>query len=304
MSPRQLKFAALALGAALLLWGLTEVFARSSDELGGDFTLPALTSQDVDTVAIYRSADSIVLARLSATEWTVNGRPAAPDAIQSLFDALAKSTVAELAATSRSSHSRMGIDSASGKKLRFIKGGKLLAELVVGQRGPGYQGAYVRKAGADEVYLVRGSLPDVVERYVDEWRDRRIAEVEPDSVQEVRVERGKVRYTLRRRDGRWEFAGGAEADTAEVRRMLDEYRNLRAGGFPTAAQEDSIDFARPERRVVLVGKSGPLLELLFDSLSYNWWAKRSDRDIIYRVDSWRMNQLTPTDSILRKKASK
>ncbi|GBD31380.1 MAG: hypothetical protein KatS3mg081_1089 [Gemmatimonadales bacterium] len=303
MTARQLKRIAAALAVALVLWGLTEVLSGSGDELGGDFALPALNREDVDTVAIYRSSDTIVLAKQSATEWTVNGRPAAPDAVESLFKALSESSVAELAATNRASHSRMGIDSASGKRVRFVKGDRVLAELVVGNRGPGYQGAYVRNAGADEVYLLRGDLANVVERYVDEWRDKRIAEIEPDSVQEIRVERRGRRYTLRRSGEGWELQGGAAADTAEVRRMLDEYRNLRAGGFPTAAQEDSVDFDRPDRKVVLVGKSGPLLELLFDSLGYNWWAKKAGGDIVYRIDSWRMNQLAPADSVLRKKES-
>jgi hypothetical protein len=303
MTPRQLKRIAIALGAALVLWGLSEVLSGSGDKLGGDFSLPALNQEDVDTVAIYRTSDTIVLAKRSATEWTVNGRPAALDAVESLFKALSESTVAELAATSRASHSRMGIDSASGKRVRFVKGSRVVAELVVGNRGPGYQGAYVRNAGADEVYLIRGDLPNVVERWVDEWREKRIAEVEPDSVQEIRVERGGRRYSLRRSGTGWEFQGGVAADTGEVRRMLDEYRSLRAGGFPTAAQEDSVDFSRPDRKVVLIGRSGTLLELLFDSLGYNWWAKRSDGEIVYRIDSWRINQLAPADSILRKKQS-
>jgi hypothetical protein len=303
MTTRQLKRIAAVLGVALLLWALAELLSSSSDELKADFSLPALNREDVDTVAIYRTGDTIVLAKTAATEWTVNGRPAAPDAIESLFQALSRATVAELAATNPASHSRMGIDSASGKRLRFVKGDRVVAELVVGNRGPGYQGVYVRNQGANEVYLVQGDLPNVVERWVDEWRDKRIAEIEPDSVREIRVERGGRSYTLRRSDSGWEFQGGAVADTVEVRRMLDEYRNLRAGGFPSEAQEDSVNFDRPDRKVRLIGNRGPLLELLFDSLGYNWWAKRSDREIVYRIDSWRINQLTPADSVLRKKAS-
>ncbi len=303
MTARQLKRIAAALGLVLVLWGLAEVLSGSGDELGGDFSLPALNREDVDKVAIYRTSDTIVLVKQSATEWMVNGRPAAPDAVESLFRALSESPVAELAATNRASHSRMGIDSASGKRLRFVKGEQVVAELMVGNRGPGYQGAYVRNAGADEVYLVLGDLANVVERYVDEWRDKRIAEIEPDSVQEIRVERGGRRYTVRRSGAGWELQGGVAADTTEVRRMLDEFRNLRAGGFPTAAQEDSVDFARPDRKVVLIGKGGPLLELLFDSLGYNWWAKKAEGKIVYRIDSWRMNQLAPADSVLRKKGS-
>lgn len=300
MTTRRLKRLAIALVVVLFLWGLAEVLGGArSDELGGDFALPTLTSADVDTVMILSPTDTIVLVKRSATEWTVNGREAAPDAVTGLFDALATSTVAELVARSAASHERMGVNGASGRRLRLVRAARVVGELIVGQRGPGYQGAYVRNSGEDRVYLVRGELVSAAERGLDDWRDRRIADVEPDSVREIRVQRGRASYTLRATDGRWAFATGAPADSGEVRRMLGQYRALRAGGFPTPAQEDSVDFARPDRRVTLLGAAGPLVELAFDSIGYNWWARRADRETVYRVDNWRMEQLVPADSVLK-----
>lgn len=305
MTPRQLKRLGLALAAVVFLWGAAEILGGGSDDLGGEdgFALPALTADEVDTVRILRPADTVVLARTSETAWTVNGHAAAPDVITGLFDALAESTVAELAAQSASSHGRMGVDSATGKRVQFIKGDSVAAELVVGQRGPGYAGAYVRGVRAEAVYLIRGRLPDFAERVLDEWRDKRIANVTPDSVREIRVARGAGRgsYMLRRGDGGWRFATGGEADSLAVQRMLDQYTSLNAGGFPTPAEMDSVRLLRPDRRVTLLGASGPLVELLLDSTA-SWWAvKRADRDEIYRLETWRVDQLIPADSTLKRK---
>lgn len=307
MTARQLRRLAVALVVVVLFWGAAEILGRGSDELGGAFTLPALTAADVDTVRITRPADTVVLAKHSATAWTANGYAASPDAITGLFDALTKSAVGEKAAQSAASHARMGVDSAQGKRLRFVKGRAVVAELVVGERGPGWQGAYVRRADSDEVYLVRGELATFAERILDDWRDKRIAEVTPDSVREVRVQLrgrgGRGSYTLRRTNGEWRLASGGVADSAAVQRMLDQYRNLNAGSFPTPAQLDSVDFVRPDRRVTLVGRTGPIVELLFDSTSYWWSVKRTDRETVYRLENWRVDQMLPADSTLRKKSN-
>jgi hypothetical protein len=300
MTPRQLRQVALALAALVFLWGAVEIFSSDSDELTGDFALPAVTPADVDTVRLVRPSDTLLLARHDSVTWTVNGFDASTDAVTQLFDAVTKATVAELAAQSAASHGRMGVDSAKGKRLVFLRGGDTVDQLIVGERGPGWTGAYVRRPGQDDVYLIRGDLPTVTDKMLEDWRDKRIGSIEPDSVTEVRVERRHGSYTLRRAESGWQI-GTAAADTAEVRRMLDQWRNLQAAGFATPQQEDSTDFRRPDRKVTLLGERGPLLELALDSAAYWWWGKKSDGKYVYRIESWRMDQLMPADSTLRKK---
>jgi hypothetical protein len=300
VTTRQLRQVAVALVVLVFLWGLAEVLTKGSDKLDGDFVLPAVKATDVDTVRLARPADTILLARRDSVTWTVNGFDASGDAVNQLFDALAKATVAELAAQSTASHNRMGVDSAKGKRLTFRRGADTVDQLIVGERGPGYTGAYMRRPGSDDVYLVRGELPTVADKMLEDWRDKRIVSIEPDSVTEVRVERRRGGYTLRRADGGWRIDAAA-ADSSAVRRMLDQWRNLQAAGFATREQEDSTDFRRPDRTVTLLGKQGPLLELALDSAAYWWWARKSTGAYVYRIESWRMDQLMPADSTLRHK---
>ncbi|HWP39249.1 MAG TPA: DUF4340 domain-containing protein [Gemmatimonadales bacterium] len=300
MTPRQLRQTAVALAVLVFLWGAVEIFSTDSDELTGDFALPSVGPADVDTVRLARPNDTLLLVKQDSMTWTVNGFDASTDAVKQLFDAVSKATVAELAAQSPASHGRMGVDSAKGKRLTFVRGGEAVDELIVGERGPGWTGAYVRRPGQDDVYLVRGELPTVADKMLEDWRDKRIVSIEPDSVTEVRVERRRGPYTLRRVEHGWQI-GTAAADTGEVRRMLDQWRNLQAAGFATKEQEDSTDFRRPDRKVTILGKRGPLLELALDSAAYWWWGKKSDGKYVYRIESWRMDQLMPADSTLRQK---
>ena len=298
MTARQLRQIAVALAVVLFLWGLAEILARGSDTLTGDFKLPAVTAADVDTVRLVRPADTVVLAKRSTGSWSANGFDASTDAVTGLFDAFSKSTVTELSAQSAASHGRMGVDSARGKRFTFTRGGTVVDQLVVGERGPGYTGAYVRRPGNDDVYLVRGELANMADRMLDDWRDKAIATIEPDSVQEVRIERRRGTTTLRRADGGWRI-GQAAADSGAVRRMLEQWRNLSAAGFATQPQMDSTDFRPPDRRVTLIGRQGPLVELALDSAAYWWWLQKASGGAIYRLESWRLDQLMPPDSALR-----
>src|SRR5205823_8637387 len=128
-----------------------------------------------------------------------------------------------------SSFGRMGVASAAGRWLRISSGRKPLFRLLVGGRGSDYASAYVRRPGEARVYLWRGRLAGLVDRAADEWRDKRIAVVQPDSVQTVEVDRGKDRYTLQRRDKTWTL-GRAPTDSGAVARLLERYRSIVAVG--------------------------------------------------------------------------
>jgi hypothetical protein len=301
MTPKQLLRIALALVGLLVVWGLVQLLGHKTDTTTARFDLPKLNAADVDTIRIFRPTDTLVVVRGAGDSWTVNGFLASAQSVSDLFTALQDSSVAELVAQSPTSHAQLGVDSATGKRLEMIKGGKALLSLMVGGHGPGFEGVYVRRPSDATVYLIHAGLSNPVERQLDDWRDKGVAAVSPDSVREIRVQRKKGGYTLRQEDGGWRFADGARADSGAVRRLLEQYRNLQAGGFPTPAQADSLSFKRPTRRMTLMGRATPLADLQFDSTASWWWVRKAEGGTVYRLESWRMDQLFPADSTLRAK---
>ena len=308
MSAKQLKAIAMGLAVLLLLWGASELFSRGSDTVTAKFTLPALTQGDVDTITLVKGTDSIVLAKQSSTAWTADGHRAAPDAVSDLFQALHDSVKPELVAEDSSSFGRMGVDSASGRWLRISNAGKPLLRLIVGARGSEYSSAYVRRPADSRVYLWRGRLAGLLDRAADEWRDKRIAAVNLDSVQAIEVERGKDRYTLRRRDKAWAIEGGptTATDSGAVARLLERYRAITAAGFASPKQADSTRTLRPARRAALRGAGGALLVALsFDSTSGAYVVRRTggtatggEPAAVYRMNTWDVDGLTPARSTL------
>jgi hypothetical protein len=308
VSARHLKLIATGLAVLLLLWGGSELLSRGSDTVTTAFAVPALAPTDVDTVSAIKGADTIVLVKQSLTEWTVNGHRAALDAVSALFQALKDTALPELVAQDSSSFRRLGVDSAAGRRVRFRSGSAVRLELVVGSRGPDVQSAYVRRPGDTHVYLWRGRLVSAVDRPADEWRDRRIAALAPESLSVLTVERGKDRYTLQRGPQHWAL-NGAATDSAAVARYLERLRVITAAGFATPREVDSIKAVRPTRRLVVRGTRGSVvLTLAFDSTATGFVVRHlaglgGEGATVYRMNQWDVDGLTPASRSLARPKS-
>ncbi len=303
MSPKHLARLALVLGALLLLWGAASLARRGSRGLSASdrFALGAIPADSVDSIVILRTADTARLARVDSATWTVNGHRAARGAVQDILAALGDTARrTELVGGRSTSHGGFGLDSAKGTRIRVVSGDSTVADLVQGNRGPGLAGGYFRLASDSAVYLVGGNLAQALEQTSDELRDKRIGGVAADSVARIEVTRGRRSYAVRREGSAWTLVPGGKADSSAVAELLAGYAQVDAAGFATAAQADSAQFTRPDRRVALLRADGsPLLTLAFDSTATGFWVRASDDSTIYRVDTWEADRLTPSDSTLK-----
>jgi hypothetical protein len=298
MSTNQLRIIALALMLLISGWLGARLLSHKSDVIRGRLTLPPVKAEQTDSIVIRHGADTLRLVR-AGTAWTVNGYRAGREPVGQLFLAFIDTTIPDLAAVSPSSFQRMGVDSSSGYWLRVWSGGQPTVKLVIGALAAQASSGYVRREGSDSILLWRGNLVDLARRQVNEWRDRQIGAVVPESVFSVNVT-ARRSYGLRRSGTNWRFAAGGAADSGKVAGLLALYRGFAASGFGTAAQADSGKKPAARRTLALVGAGGAkLLELTFDSSSTGIWARRTGDDNVYRVDAWRLNSFVPPDSALR-----
>jgi hypothetical protein len=233
----------------------------------------------------------------------VNGRPASSSLVHDLLGALSDTSASsELVPQSKSSHERLGVSADSGRHVRVAARGKTVLDAVAGKRTPDFNGVYVKLANQDAVYAWRGSaLGEAVTRSADDWRDKRVIAVAPESVAVIELRRGTRTYTLTRDSTRWTL-GGTAADSLAVAGLLDQYRALDAAGFATAAQMDSANFTEPFAGIRLLAKGGRALGALpFDSTASGVWTRVDSAATVYRLDPWRLPQLVPADSTLRQR---
>jgi hypothetical protein len=309
MSSKQLLRLVMVLGAALLLWGAVALASRRTDtdsELHS--ILPKIDTSAIDTVVFAAPADTAMLVRLRAKAgWQVNGHTAEPQTVADLLRGLADTEqTPELVARSPSSHARLRVSDDSGRRVRLMSRGRTVADFIAGKQSVETGGIYLRKSGAPEVYVLRGTLANSLGRSSDEWRNHTIAQVTPDSVAAIAISRGGKSYSLKRRGATWSFASGAPADSAKVAGLLTSYRDIKASGFGTKAQQDSLG-GKPRRTARLLDRRGSaFLSLAFDSTKSGLWVRVSPPlpgeagSEAYRLEEWTADQLTPPDSSLRK----
>jgi Domain of unknown function (DUF4340) len=298
VSANQLRAIALALMLLICVWLGARLLSHKSDVIRGRLTLPPVKAEQTDSIVIRHGADTVRLVR-AGTAWTVNGYQAGKEPVGQLFLAFIDTAVPDLAAVSPGSFRRLGVDSSSGYWLRVWSGGQPTVKLVVGALAAQPSSGYVRREGSDSILLWRGNLVVFARRQVNEWRDKQIGAVVPESVVAVNVT-ARRSYGLRRIGSIWRFAAGGATDSGKVAALLALYRSFTASGFGTAAQADSGKKPAARRTLALVGAGGAkLLELTFDSSSTGVWARRAGDDNVYRVDAWHLNLFVPPDSALR-----
>jgi hypothetical protein len=179
-----------------------------------------------------------------------------------------------------------------------------VAQLIAGARGSDYQSIHLRRPGDAHVYLWRGTLVGLAGRRADDWRDKRIAAFDPDSITALDVERGKDRYTLKRSASTWTLNGGA-TDSAAVRRYLERLKSISAAGFATPKEVDSTRALRPKRRLSVRGGRGTLLSLAFDSTATGFLVRQvggpgGQGATVYRMNNWDVDGVTPASRSLTK----
>lgn len=304
MSPSQLRIIMIGLVVLLVLWGGSELLSRGSDRITGSLALPLVPDSLVDSITLVKGRDSIVLARDKGNTWSANGHRAAVSAVSDLLRAFRDTTRPELVAQDPSSFARLSVDSATGRWVTLRGRGKERLALVVGGRGPDYQSLYVRRPGDRHVYLWRGQLAPLVDRSPDDWRDKRIAALEPDSIAALEVERGTDRYALRRTGKTWALSVG-KVDSAAVGRYLERLRAIMAQGFVTPHEADSVRAAHAKTRRLLVrgARGDVLLSLAFDSTTTGYLVRHlagvgGEGATIYRMNSWDVDGVTPASRSL------
>lgn len=299
MSSDRLKQIAIGLGVLIVLWIGSEILRQPSDGGGAPFALPDITLATTDSLILERTGDTVTLTKIDDATWLVNGNRAAYSNVSDLFTDLEGSPEGELVAQSEATHARLEIDEDAARRLQVYAGGNRTVDLLIGKQGRTYRDIYVRAPDEAEVYTLAANLPTHMNRTMDQWRDRSLAAVTPDSVAAVELQRGRVTRRLTRDSTRWAIEGVGAADSTAMITLLRQFQALGAISFPTEGDRDSIDFSGSDRYVVLRSAAGDTLAALeLDQFSNGFWVRRMGDTTIYRISTSTGDRIVPTDSVL------
>lgn len=133
---------------------------------------------------------------------------------------------------------------ATGLHVRLLdKDGGVIEDLIVGKNGPDMASSYVRRAGEDEVYLVRRSLAGVFTPTASNWRERKLWSLDPEDITGISISSNDGPFEVRRGEssGMQGMAqalssvsaeGFAEDQASEPGRMIIDLKLAHKSGGP------------------------------------------------------------------------
>jgi hypothetical protein len=270
-------------GAAVVLVALVLLFANPfQDSIRKDNPkVTQLFDPDLvaraDKVAIDTGTDNTVIEKKD-DQWVVSTRndfPADTSAVGNLLRAVEKGRSQGIASTNPDKRGLFQVDS-TGVHVTVSAGGKTAADFVLGKMGRDFTTSYVLPAGSKNVVLVRGMNRNLFARPRG-FRDATLLHFEPDAV---------------------------AADQQKVDQTLRSLGTFTADGFVDHPDTVDTGLADPEMKVTVRMMTGPSTTISVGKKNdrNQRYVSRPDRDAVYEVGQWRIDNFAKQGEDLVKKA--
>jgi hypothetical protein len=125
---------------------------------------------------------------------------------------------------------------------------------------------YARDAGRDTIFIIDKEIPDKARRPVLDWRDKSIAQIQRDNIEQVEIQSASASLSLKKNGADWQLADGRKLAWDKVSSMLNTLEFEKALGIidaPTAASSYGLD--KPRLEVRFRQGTNELLHLAFGS---------------------------------------
>lgn len=264
---------------------------------GEDLFFPGFVAADVETLSTLGKGIDVTLYRTGG-EWMIAGdRPmyAAASKVEQALEMIAALPKTELVSVVPEKHDVFDVVAERATRLRATGGGRVLADVFVGKRGPSYMAAYVRAPGEDEVYLSQRGFPSNVLRPPDYWRDREILSFDIADATWLSIETRDARVALSRTAaGEWRITEPREgpANAQAVEAALRVLSSLSATGFEDELSPGECGFDDPTGVVAVDLSSGALPTVTIGAEGEaGYYVRRKDRETIYVVPVSRLERV-------------
>ncbi len=302
--------------AAVVLVGLVFLFANPfQDSIRKDnpeetqLFDPGLVAR-ADRVTIETGgADNTVLEK-KAGGWVVNSRndfPADTSAVGSIIRAVADARSQGIASTNPGNRGLFQVDS-SGVAVTVSAGDETAAKFVLGKMGRDFTTSYVLPAGSENVVVVRGMNRNLFARPRG-FRDATLLRFDPDAVAGAAISSPEVSWDLTRTDSTWTVALPGKppvpAEQTKVDQTLRSLGNFTADGFLDRPDTVDTGLADPGMTIAVRMMNGTTTTLSVGNKNdkNQRYVTRPDRDAVYEVGQWRIDNFAKPGADLIKTES-
>ena len=269
------------------------------------FTASAVRAVQTGSVELRPAAHGAWEVRIEGDWYPADGAR-----INKMLDFLSGLKASRTASRSKADWGSFQVDSASAAHLSVtgLKGN--LVDLYVGETGAD-GGTFVRRAGAQEVYEVFGSLADYADSSAGYWSYLKIlpSSLSVDSLQTISISTHgfsvggntvNASYLLassvENGTGRWvaQGKGGASLDQQKVLSLEAEILQMVGDSFAAGVSLGDAGLESPTARIGVSDQQGDTWSILVGKrYGAQFYVKRADKPYIYLVNEWTLHRAIP-----------
>lgn len=220
------------------------VLTRIMDEKKGGRTfkqeLVNVDTSLVNEILLYPNSEQHKETRLtrSGETWTIQRESISSEAdtsyVKNLLGTFALIKPQRLAATEESRWKEYNVDDSLGTRVKFLSGGKLLLDIVVGKFSYNQASrsgiSYLRLYEEEDVYAADGFIPMAVNQPFNEWRNKIVVRGNKEDWTKISFSYPDSSFVLKKENGRWTIEN-AEADSNKTDQYLNDLSYLTSSSF-------------------------------------------------------------------------
>jgi hypothetical protein len=209
--------------------------------------------------------------------------PASPKDISDMIRTTNEMVLSDLISVNPANQAKLSVDTVKGTIIQFFGGGELLSDFILGRIGQDFTRTYVRRQGADSVYLAQGRFTTIYSKAPPQWMNQRLFDFGPGELAEIRWTYPDEEARLTR-DG----AGGylisrdpaftpVPSDSSESAYKFEYISRLVVNSYLPTARENEASFEDVILTLSAIDTTGLVRELIFaedTSVANRYWTIR------------------------------
>jgi len=233
------------------------------------------------------------------------------NAVNTAITKLTELDMAGVAATLAKNHEKLEVDEKNATRVIAKGGGKVLLDAFVGAYKSG--STMLRLNGQEPVAAVRGSIRFAFTKDTKDWRDRKINDIPPSTVQQITFVNGATKLVFKRENDAFvQVLGKGEKkidplDANKVKGVVGTSANLSATDFAAPGETpEQLGFTAQSPSVVLdvkneAGEESQVVYRIGGKKDESYYVRKDGDDVTYVVSQWIGERLLSTRESLTKK---
>jgi len=209
-----------------------------------------LNPDDVDSVTIFTPVDTTILFLDNGKWYFADDIPrlAEEPAVNNVLTKSAEIKIGDVHSENPERQDEFLVSDTLGVLVSYYSEGELLNSVIIGKPSQDYRHSYIRLRGENAVYKARDVLSFTFVRQRNQWLDRTIFTLNPDSIISMEFSAPDQGFAADLIDSVWfvrklSSKETLPADSAKVRVALSLVSNMRANDFINATDSGKIDFS-------------------------------------------------------------